>query len=222
MNLPSEIRLLIYSYLVPAGRVGAFASKRVLDGNGRCPALLRVNRQIYSELLSEWYGSAWYGAHLDLTGFHLHGCFYSIHKPIPSTLQYIRQLDLFILLILPSHYVSKKAPLGLYELTRFLQRCFESQRVNRLQRLHLRLAVTQEFVNFYTGKQAALRKDLAQALAPLRNLRGLLETKLKVVSLASSFRIGSVARQNDKPFEEVHRGILDFWKLLAKQMSSSN
>ncbi|OCL12611.1 hypothetical protein AOQ84DRAFT_284845 [Glonium stellatum] len=67
LNLPAELRLLIYSYLRPNIDVSFWlkeyhSSPMLRAGGEACyPAILRVNRLIYHEALPEWYGSVEYG-----------------------------------------------------------------------------------------------------------------------------------------------------------------
>lgn len=63
LALPIEIRRLIFSYFVPDAniwinrRTGGHAAPRK-DGGSICPAMMRVNRQIHTELSLEWYSRA--------------------------------------------------------------------------------------------------------------------------------------------------------------------
>jgi hypothetical protein len=62
MKLPVEMRILIYSYLVPKTRVPSRSEKRKLESlkTDSTLSLLRTNRQIYHELLELWYSSTRY------------------------------------------------------------------------------------------------------------------------------------------------------------------
>jgi hypothetical protein len=65
MDLPVELRQLIYSYLIPnttvtnRGRFDAWESLRH-DGEPCCPAMLRTNQKIYHEMIELFYSSSYF------------------------------------------------------------------------------------------------------------------------------------------------------------------
>jgi hypothetical protein len=180
--------------------------------------MMRVDRQIHAEFRGEWYGRAWYKAQMKPAGFVMHGEMYSVHRAPPPTLHYIQLLDLSIRLVVPSSYAPHKEPLGLYDPTRLLEMCFASGQSNRLRTLYLRLEITKEFIEFYTGKAAELQEDLASRLAPLTNLHGL-EVGLVVTR---GDRVGPLFGEDIQPSDEVTRGILDFGRSLVAQIAASD
>src|ERR1700761_5056207 len=81
LDLPVELRLMVYKYLVP----NTFVPVRFLppsslahpdqlnlrtDGRFCYPAILRTNRLIYKEAIDLWYGSAVF--YLQIVGPFLH------------------------------------------------------------------------------------------------------------------------------------------------------
>ncbi|KAF5870318.1 uncharacterized protein Bfra_009702 [Botrytis fragariae] len=88
LQLPVELRLLIYKYLVPDGdilpiRVRERPETLRKDGGSICPAVLYLNRQIHNEVIPLWYGSG--NFHSELWDFSVR---------VPSALRFIKSLDI--------------------------------------------------------------------------------------------------------------------------------
>lgn len=100
LGLPVELRLLIYEYFIPNEGVWGYRLPRNLrsDKEPCCPAILRVNRQIYDEIIGMWYGTAEYGIVI-MRDFHIHGR--PISNPdtaLSSTFRFITSLSLSVAL----------------------------------------------------------------------------------------------------------------------------
>lgn len=68
LELPLEVRRLIYSYLIPDNEVHVpqleslkYRPAYRRDGSSCCPQMLRVNRKVYTEISLEWYSNATFG-----------------------------------------------------------------------------------------------------------------------------------------------------------------
>ncbi|KAL4891475.1 hypothetical protein BDV59DRAFT_181824 [Aspergillus ambiguus] len=105
LDLPAEVRLTIYHYLIPTIPIRNFTlirgrgSKTVAlrhDGERCCPALLRANRQIYNELVREWYGSAQYEVVLDTKYIMFCGRIIPPYAPVPSTIRFVHSMKLCV------------------------------------------------------------------------------------------------------------------------------
>lgn len=220
MDLPLEIRLLIYDNLVPNAFVGEQGLRLMLarsDCQPTCSTILLVSRQVYSEALDKWYGTALYTGVINPIGFWILGRLCQIHKPIPPAFFYIRQLDLSIRLKVLRNHDSSKKPLGLYDPERTLERCFTPGQESKLRKLHIRFLAGEQFIAFYTGHSALLRQDLARQLAPFGNLKGLKEVSFQ--AWRGDFD-QYLFDQEIKPIEEVMDGILQFARVLVDQLAS--
>ena len=111
LDIPADIRLLIYQYLVPTLEVSAITKSPLRhDNEPCCTSILRVNRQIYQEAIHEWYGFCTYNIELQdkgvwFLGSHLtslHGS-RGINDPfyIPPI---IKQVAFLCIRITASHY----------------------------------------------------------------------------------------------------------------------
>lgn len=192
------------------------------DGEQCYPAILRTNRQIYQELLTEWYGSVYYRAYVNQVGFHFLGRLASLRWPPPRTLQYVRKLDLSISLKSPSQspYVTR-TPHGLYYDTEFLEKCFlPGATARNLQILHLRFILTQATFSAYRDKPEDLKKDLEDDLAPLRAVRGLSEVTYEQVQPLEIAGDGDsyISESLDQMLAVIH----GYLRLLVIEMTSPN
>lgn len=179
LSLPLEIRLQIFRYLCPDVDCDSlFQSHKVLRADGFVcnPAIFLINRQLFDEVRDEWYGQVYYRARIHPTGFHLHGCVWSLYRELPRTLGYIRNLDLEIQLKTPGWMdwdTDRKEPTGLYCCREFLEKCVRDGRMDRLRKLKLRFGVSIAFFEYYSDRMGDLRGDLEKEMKGLGKLKGL-------------------------------------------------
>jgi hypothetical protein len=115
-ELPAEIRVHIYSFIIPTVIVQPVIPRKYRDRDSRrpgplkgnfeevCPAMLRTNKQIYNEMVVEWYGSVRYGGVIDTTIYHTGLGFLNnaLRKPyVDSNYRFIQRLDLSLTLYYP-------------------------------------------------------------------------------------------------------------------------
>jgi hypothetical protein len=113
LDLPVELRLVVYKYLVPNTVVpvryfpssdDAHSDHLNLRTDGRfCyPAILRTNRLIYEEAIDLWYGTAVF--YLNILGDFLNfqGTKYFPGDVLPQTLRRVRTLHITLTLRPPS------------------------------------------------------------------------------------------------------------------------
>ncbi|EAW12879.1 uncharacterized protein ACLA_013130 [Aspergillus clavatus NRRL 1] len=103
LDLPAEIRLNIYRFLIPdtPEPTGNSAANPLRSDKELCaPALLRTNSTIYQELIQEWYGSVAYTATLTLSGLSFVGQEFPPYTPLPSTLRFVTSFHLWLHLCL--------------------------------------------------------------------------------------------------------------------------
>ncbi|PVH88086.1 hypothetical protein DL98DRAFT_226194 [Cadophora sp. DSE1049] len=181
LSLPLEIRLQILRYLCPDVYCDSlFQSPKVLraDGFVCSSAIFLINRQLYAEVRDEWYGHVYYRARIHPTGFHLHGCVWSLYRELPRTLGYIRNLDLEIQLKTPGWVdwlTDRKEPPGLYCCREFLEKCVRDGRMDKLRKLKLGFGVSIACFEYYRDRMGDLRGDLDRQMKGFRELRGLTE-----------------------------------------------
>lgn len=103
MKLPVEVRLLIYSYLMPdmvvhAATMPGKALNECLrfDRKPCCPALLRTNRTVHHELVEQWYRSARYCILLEDNALRFADQEFSLVVDLPFGFRFLRRLDLTI------------------------------------------------------------------------------------------------------------------------------
>jgi hypothetical protein len=105
LSLPVELRLAIYEHLIPNNQVPPNNdSKPPLrhDEQPCCPAVLRVNRQIYNEVISMWYGTARFW--VKIAGRFLNALRVKIddrNATLPSNFRLIRSLSITLMLHWP-------------------------------------------------------------------------------------------------------------------------
>jgi len=114
LQLPTELRLEIYKHLIPdnlQGVIGVqnpnYYYKPFLrhDQMPCSPAMLRINRQIYKELIEIWYGTANFGlcimdGEMDFLGVRIS----QQNNVLSPNLRLIRSLSLSIKLTLPDEW----------------------------------------------------------------------------------------------------------------------
>jgi hypothetical protein len=102
MNLPVELRLQIYSYLVPIAKIISGTDKEdpwvpVELGENPCNfALLYTNRQIYNEAVQMFYNSAFYSVFLTRNKLRSFNRDFTSISGLPSGFQYITSLSLTV------------------------------------------------------------------------------------------------------------------------------
>jgi hypothetical protein len=105
LSLPVELRLAIYAHLIPNNRVPPKNDSKTPsrhDEQPCCPAVLRINRQIYNEVIGMWYGTAIFG--INITGRHLYILGLKIddrNTKLPPNFGLIRSLSITIMLHWP-------------------------------------------------------------------------------------------------------------------------
>jgi len=98
VNLPVEMRTLIYSYLVPKNMVPSWISKaklRSLKMDSALP-LLRTNRQVYHEILELWYSSTSYCVYLKENDLFFANKKFGSISSLPPGFRFIKCLSLII------------------------------------------------------------------------------------------------------------------------------
>lgn len=183
LSLPLELRLQIHRYLCPNVYCdGLYQTPKVLrtDGVVCSPSIFLINRQLYAEVREEWYGHVYYRARIHPTGFHLHGCVWSLYRELPRTLGYIKNLDLEVQLESPGSMLwatHRKEPIGLYCCTEFLEKCARDGRMDKLRKLKLGFGVSSACLEYYRDRIGDLRADLEREMKGLRGLKGLAEVQ---------------------------------------------
>jgi len=105
LSLPTELRLAIYEYLIPNNRVSPIIAREPPlrhDEQPCCPAILRLNHQIYNEVIGMWYGTATFG--MNIAGRHFHALGVKVDNRdanLPSNFRLIRSLSIAIMLHWP-------------------------------------------------------------------------------------------------------------------------
>lgn len=100
-RLPVELREMIYAYLVPDTDVPIFEPDLFHGLNLRkdvtacSPQLLRANRQIYEEMISQFYGVATFAMYVEQHEISFLGNPIYVYDPqFPSCLQHVRSLHI--------------------------------------------------------------------------------------------------------------------------------
>ena len=231
MNLPFEIRVMVYRYLVPNIFREDMRLSPALRDDGLCyPGILRTSRQIYKEAIYEFYGQVFFRASIVTSGFHIHGSSYSLHSRPPSTLRHIRMLDLSIYLSAPNMWDTvgsrrnSLSPRRHYNYTPFLRLWLaRGPEPIRLQKLRLRFVLSFAFIEAYKGQLSELRAALNQQLSPLRAVRGLWEVSIHSINaLHPMMHSAPSGRKLEfmKPVRDILEVFRDFLGVLVAEMMS--
>lgn len=151
LDLPAEVRLTVYGYLVPNLPVRNFPlirrqSKKFRDDGTRCcPAILRVNHQIYNEVILEWYGSASYEVVLDSKYIMFCGRIIPPFVPVPSTMQLVHSMQLCTSIQGSPQHVHSLSTMellqGFQDRLVVLARMLADRHATRLKHLHVEVGV---------------------------------------------------------------------------------
>jgi hypothetical protein len=97
LELPIDVRLMVYQYLVPNQRSEQWCGAPQRHGGLAYPAILRVNHQMRLEVLPEWYNkSVLFEASIFMLRFQFLDRGFSLYQPLPSTFRHIRSFCLKI------------------------------------------------------------------------------------------------------------------------------
>jgi hypothetical protein len=97
LELPIDVRFMVYQYLVPNQRSGKWCGAPQRHDGPAYPAVLRVNHQMRLEVLPEWYHqSVLFEASIFMDCLQFLGRDFSLHDPLPSTFRHIQSLCLKI------------------------------------------------------------------------------------------------------------------------------
>ncbi|EAW12036.1 uncharacterized protein ACLA_007960 [Aspergillus clavatus NRRL 1] len=175
-DLPPEIRVLVYRYLIP--NTDAETAHR-LDREPCAPAMLRTNSMIYRELLQEWYSAIPYSLSIatpaDICFTHQQ---FSPDNPLPSTLLQVSTLHLYINIVRsPQSKTPRLLSEGVKEESdKYRDRVeavaqFLARPDCRLKRLRLVAIFNRLAYNTLRGSPENLHKALDFTLSPLRARR---------------------------------------------------
>jgi len=186
LSLPTELRLAIYEHLIPnniarSRRCPSQGFEQVFlrhDEQPCYPAILRINHQIYNEVIGMWYGTARF--QMVIAGRYFHALGVKIdnrNAKLPSNFRLIRSLSISIML----HWPPKGQPQNSFEsLTPWTQLIADCLSTGPYKLFNITIS-TVEFYSSQTyaiidsylndrGKQ--LRRALEWNLGPLRMMRG--------------------------------------------------
>ncbi|RDW72207.1 hypothetical protein BP5796_08241 [Coleophoma crateriformis] len=215
-ELPLEIRLLIYRYLVP----NIFADDETFrkpfrdDGGPCCPALLRANKQIYREAIGEFYGQEYFGLWIKPSGWAFaRSSGMPIKNPFPTAIRLVEKLALTIYLGNYSDNFNYQAILADY---------FTNAQHGALRRLRLTLLVSIEFFELFRHKPARLRKQIEAELRPLRSGRGLSEVSLTKIDSCHPITVWGHEKTFEASMTEFLGVIQTFFDELRIEMISSD
>lgn len=172
LELPFEIRLLIYGCLVPNVFVDDATFRKPFrnDGAPCCPAILRANKEIYDEVVGEFYGQEYYGLWINPSGWAFaRSSGMPIKNRFPTAIRLVQKLALSIYLGNYSDNFNYQAILTEY---------FKDSQCGSLHSLRLTLLISIEFFELYRYKPVLLRHQIEAELRPLRSGRGLSEASL--------------------------------------------
>jgi hypothetical protein len=186
MKLPGELRLHIYSYLIPNNEVAprfrlpeamrAEDTRCTLrsDTNPCCPAILRANKQIYKEVVNMWYTSVTYCMLIrDGRISFLGADNYHMKSQLPPTIRKIRSLKLCITFKRWHRQARGHGPWP--SCTKLLAKSMTPGSYE-LRNLELQISGSSDEARSFFGHDNCntdlLRADLEWNLAPLRALRG--------------------------------------------------
>ncbi|RDW57075.1 hypothetical protein BP6252_13890 [Coleophoma cylindrospora] len=213
MDLPLEIRVLIYQTLAPnvSREPDTVPQLSKDDVSLPSPAILCTSRQVYSEAINEWYGQMYFCAYISRNGWEFNGRYaVPFETPFSRPVIALKQLDLSIVLGQYIDYYDDKD----YEYTEFLGRLLAlGNEVRRLQKIRFRLVINRPFFEFYRDRLEALQKGLAEELFPLQHVRGFSEASLfdvKSTYLESTFVEEDGQDGFEKSLVEMKAGIQEF------------
>ncbi|RDW65989.1 hypothetical protein BP6252_09624 [Coleophoma cylindrospora] len=216
LELPFEIRLLIYRYLVP----NIFADDATFrkpfrdDGGPCCPALLRANKQIYREAIGEFYGLEYFGLWINPSGWAFaRSSGMPIKNRFPTAIRFVEKLALTIYLGNYSDNFNYQAILGDY---------FTRAQNGPLRSLRLTLLVSIEFFERFRYKPARLRKQIEAELRPLRSGRGLSEVSLTKIDSCHPITVWGHEETFEASMAEFLGVIQTFFDELRIEMISSD
>jgi hypothetical protein len=95
--LPPEIRRLVYRYLVPDTEeiISCWRPRHLRRDRENCaPNFLRINKQIYYELIEMWYGISTFRIQIGQLGLSYPNSIYEHVDNLPSTIQHIKTAQL--------------------------------------------------------------------------------------------------------------------------------
>ncbi|KAL3417432.1 hypothetical protein PVAG01_11432 [Phlyctema vagabunda] len=212
MELPFELRLSIYQFLIPnIFREEMRVNTKALRDDGPCyPALLRANRQLYKEVSKQFYGQVYFRLWINPSGWHFNGNDgMPIKNALPSAIQMVGQLDLSIYLGMYSDNFNYKQLLSKY---------FRS--TTTLRNLRLRLVISIEFFDLHQNRLELLKQGLEAELYPLKEARGLCQVILHTIDHDHP----TTAYGHEESFEESMAGMLEMIRSylddLTTQMTS--
>ncbi|KAE8349844.1 hypothetical protein BDV28DRAFT_140372 [Aspergillus coremiiformis] len=182
LQFPPEVRLAIYQYLIPDLPIHNFAllrdhSKTIhlrQDGTHCCPAILRANHQIHSEVLPEWYGTTSYEVVLDTKYILFCGKIIPPYTPLPSTIHWVQSMHLTLAIQgTPRHIHSPSTLehlLGFQDRLTTLATALADRRLGlrRLTRLHMDIGVNIPLLLSLSKTPSELLELLDWNLLPLR------------------------------------------------------
>ncbi|KAF9892107.1 hypothetical protein FE257_002513 [Aspergillus nanangensis] len=182
LDFPAEVRLAVYQYLIPNLSVSNFSLIRGRskpgplrgDGGRCCPAILRVNHQIYHEVVQEWYGSRStpYEVVLDTKYILFCGRIIPPYVPLPSTIRWVHSMQLCISIQgTPQHthsHATIEHLLGFQDRLTVLARLLSDRKTCRLQRLHIEVGVNIPLLLSLCKTPTVMLEFLGWNLGPIR------------------------------------------------------
>jgi len=213
LDLPLELRLQVYQYLVPDQDIieaRNFGSETLRhDGQRCCISLLRTNHQIYEEFLNEWYGLKTY----ELTLWS--GSFWFLKSPIqagdymPATILAVSSFSIdYDMRMLYEHPVYGSLMGELYGAlplhAALFDRLFaEPKRSCQQRKLLLNIRITPAMFNRVRGIPHMLLKQLRINLPILRQY-----PSVKIRATFSFSTVVDVLHSRTRNFEEDKAGML--------------
>ncbi|KAI9883828.1 MAG: hypothetical protein M1823_004382 [Watsoniomyces obsoletus] len=248
LDLPPEVRLLVYRHLMPNQPVvGWYAYDGIRpqrsplrdDGEVCQPAMLRVNRLIYRELLPEWYTAVSYVARMDESKLYI------INSPSTTSpashlgpearphpgLPFLRHLRVRAAFPFPSNHLDEVALRAAGEEAASV--CAEPHQgsidlvklftappaESRLEQLHLVIEERLSHFMFLKRRPIVMRKIMEAMLHPLRPWSGLRRLALTLkfgAELMPHIRFSDLDQRDRKEMEDV---VGHVWTAVVRQMA---
>jgi hypothetical protein len=177
LRLPAEIRNQIYMHLVPSEKLHPLTNEMYYlpwtpleQMRASCsPAVLRLNRKIYNEVIELWYGVTTYPFFLDRkSDFLNHEYLVDETCDFPASLKLVRSLVVITSPCKPLQQAQiDSPPTWTTHLANFLadSKCLENLTISLIVLMHPGIAITES--------EGTVHASLEKTLSPFRVIRGL-------------------------------------------------